>query len=89
MFYVTGQILRETPKAILLSKSRVNTDGGDIEAWLPKSQIEGYEWERGKHKEIYIIVPEWLLSAKGMDFNECDHPIFGLPASPDEMVRIF
>jgi hypothetical protein len=89
MFYTTGQIIRKTPKAILLSQSRGNTDGGDLEVWLPKSQIDGYKFTRdNEDEEIYIIVPEWLINAKDMDCNEADHPVFGLPVDLDEMEKI-
>lgn len=53
---LTLEVLRQTAKAILV------TDG-DIEVWLPKSQLE--EWPAvGKTGEIEV--PEWLAEKKGL-----------------------
>jgi len=85
MNFITGHIIKETAKAVLVSQSRGNTDGGDVETWLPKSQTDGHEYSRNGNKELYIIVPEWLVLANDLDATECDHPVFGLPVDISEM----
>jgi len=47
----------ETPFAMLVYN-------GDIEAWLPKSQITDICEERGKIKSIFVR--EWLAEEKGL-----------------------
>jgi len=50
------EIKHETTKAMLVFD-------GAIEAWLPKSVIEGVE--KGKGKEVIVSIPEWLAQDKG------------------------
>lgn len=54
-YEITVEIKVETDKAILVSD-------GDVEAWLPKSQIV----ERIDLKDGYaeLIIPEWLAEDK-------------------------
>lgn len=58
---VTGFVLQETAKAILM----VPDGWGDEDAiWLPKSQIEG-SLAGGEHGTIQIV--EWLAHEKGLE----------------------
>ena len=58
-FEVTVTLLNETDRAILV------TDDGKSKIWLPKSQIDSHDWERGK---VYTItMPMWLVKEKGLD----------------------
>lgn len=53
---VCVEILRESDRAILVSD-------GDVEEWLPKSQLE-YEGEVGQ--TVVVTMPEWLAQEKGL-----------------------
>lgn len=55
-FEITGELVAETPMAILVND-------GDVEVWLPKSQIE-YAILHGKTVEV--TAPQWLLEDKGL-----------------------
>jgi len=48
---ITVQVRAETPKAYLVFD-------GDVEAWLPKSQVEVISQEDAE--TITIEIPEWL-----------------------------
>ena len=58
MVEVYGTIIHETNESILL------TDG-DIEAWLPLSQIS-YDASCGVGDEVIVEVPEWLAFEKNL-----------------------
>ena len=58
---VLASLKRETEKAILV-------ECGEIEAWLPKSQIK-YEPEGDK---ISVAMPLWLAEEKGLDSYDRD-----------------
>lgn len=55
-FEITCELVAETPMAILV-------DDGDVEVWLPKSQIEFVLKHGGL---VEVTAPEWLLSDKGL-----------------------
>jgi hypothetical protein len=54
-YEITVEVKRETDKAILV-------DDGDVEVWLPKSQIV----ERTDLKDGFaeLVIPEWLAEEK-------------------------
>ncbi len=53
---ITVEILRESDRAILVSD-------GDVQEWLPKSQIE-YEGEVGQ--TVVVTIPTWLAQDKNL-----------------------
>lgn len=57
MVEITGIIEARTDSAILLND-------GDIEEWIPLSQIE-LEFEVDVGEEVGILMPEWLAFDKG------------------------
>lgn len=53
---ISGRIKAETDKAVLFY-------GGNVQVWIPKSQIEGIERvEEG----FTITIKEWLAEEKGL-----------------------
>ena len=62
-FETTVELVAETDPAILV-------DDGDVEVWLPKSQIE-FERKPPSRKNterptLIITAPSWLLEEKGL-----------------------
>lgn len=57
-FEITCELVAETPMAILVND-------GDVEVWLPKSQIE-IERNGGQSGLVKVTAPSWLLSGKGL-----------------------
>jgi len=49
-------VINETEFAVLVND-------GDIEAWVPKSEIKDYS--EVPHKDTTITIPEWLAIEKG------------------------
>lgn len=56
---IRGTILAETPDAYLL-------DDGDIEVWIPKSQIDNLDDDWEIEDTIEMEIPEWLAEQKGL-----------------------
>lgn len=59
---VEGKVLKISDNAILF-------DNGDVQAWIPKSQIEDYDEEEMEENEgemIEISIPEWLATEKDL-----------------------
>ena len=54
---LTGTIKAKTEKALLFN------DGWGVEVWIPLSQIEDQDEEKGA---VTIIIPEWLAIDKGL-----------------------
>jgi hypothetical protein len=54
---ITVEIVKETDMAYLVKD-------GDVEVWLPKSQIRGEEDLQGGIVEL--IIPEWLAEEKDL-----------------------
>ena len=50
------EIKKETEKAFLVT-------GGDVEEWLPKSQIE-LDQNGGEGDTVIITMPEWMAEKK-------------------------
>lgn len=55
-FEITCELVAETPMAILV-------DDGDVEVWLPKSQIS---WELKHGGKVEVTAPQWLLEREGL-----------------------
>lgn len=56
---LSGRVVATTDKAVLV---RV----GNLEAWLPKSQVEALE-DAVRDEEIEFECPAWLARDKGFD----------------------
>lgn len=59
---VEGKVLKISDNAILF-------DNGDVQAWIPKSQIEDYdegEMEENEGEMVEISIPEWLATEKDL-----------------------
>jgi predicted RNA-binding protein (virulence factor B family) len=54
---IFGEVKAVTDMAILL-------DDGDVEVWLPLSQIESETDDYEKGDEITVFIPEWLAEEK-------------------------
>lgn len=54
---ITCDVLRETDKAYLVHN-------GEIEAWIPKSQVSDESESLGEITSIFI--PEWLAEKSGL-----------------------
>ena len=56
---IEGILKAETEKAILF-------DNGDVQAWIPRSQIESIHHDSANFLSVTIIIPEWLAEAKDL-----------------------
>jgi RNase P/RNase MRP subunit p29 len=55
LFEVTGRIVHETDKALLL-------DDGTVREWVPKSKVKV---EQRRDGTVEVAMPEWLARDKG------------------------